>query len=53
MPKLENYITGKWVTGDGEGQPLLDAVNGTTIAHATTKGLDFESVLDYARKKGN
>lgn len=53
MPKLENYITGRWITGDGEGQPLLDAVNGTTIAHATTKGIDFASVLDHARKKGN
>ena len=53
MPKLENYITGRWIAGDGEGQPLLDAVNGTTIAHATTKGIDFASVLDYARKKGN
>ncbi len=53
MPKIENYIRGKWITGDGDGQPLHDAVNGATIAHATTKGIDFASVLDYARKKGN
>jgi oxepin-CoA hydrolase / 3-oxo-5,6-dehydrosuberyl-CoA semialdehyde dehydrogenase len=53
MPKTENYITGKWIAGDGEGQPLFDAVNGNIIAHASTKGIDFAAVLDYARKKGN
>jgi len=26
MNKLENYITGKWVTGDGDGQQLFNAV---------------------------
>src|SRR3954468_12365747 len=53
MRKLENYINGKWITGDGEGQALLDAVNGETIAYATTKGLDFASILQYGREKGN
>jgi oxepin-CoA hydrolase/3-oxo-5,6-dehydrosuberyl-CoA semialdehyde dehydrogenase len=51
--KLENYILGKWITGDGEGQPLYDAVTGETIAHATTKGLDFASILQYGRGVGN
>ncbi len=36
--KLGNYITGKWITGDGEGQPLYNAVNGDIITTATTKG---------------
>ena len=51
--KLENYITGKWVTGDGDGQPLYNAVTGELVASATTKGLDFKSMTDYARKVGN
>ncbi len=51
--KLENYITGKWITGDGQGQALLDAVTGDTIAAVTTKGLDFGSVLQYGREVGN
>lgn len=51
--KLKNYILGKWVTGDGEGQPLYDAVTGETIAYATTKGLDFASILQYGREVGN
>lgn len=53
MNKLENYIGGKWVQGDGEGQALVDAVNGSTIAYATTKGLDFAGMLEYGRKVGN
>jgi len=53
MPKLGNYITGSWVPGDGEGQALFNAATGETIAHASTKGLDFAAILDYARTKGN
>ncbi len=51
--KLGNYITGKWIEGDGEGQQLYNAVNGEVIATATTKGLDFASILDYGRKTGS
>lgn len=51
--KLENYITGKWITGDGEGQQLYNAVTGETICYATTKGFNFKDILDYGRKVGN
>lgn len=53
MAKLENYILGKWITGDGEGQPLFNAVTGDQIATASTKGIDFKAILDYARTTGN
>ena len=53
MKKLGNYITGKWITGDGDGQLLYDAVTGECIAAATTKGLDFAGVLRYGREVGN
>jgi oxepin-CoA hydrolase/3-oxo-5,6-dehydrosuberyl-CoA semialdehyde dehydrogenase len=53
MPKLENYITGNWITGDGEGQSLYDAVTGEVVANASTKGLDFASILHYGREVGN
>src|SRR6187549_981309 len=53
MQKLENYITGKWITGDGEGQELFNAVTGEPVAAASTKGLDFASITEYARKVGN
>ncbi|MDE3182738.1 MAG: phenylacetic acid degradation bifunctional protein PaaZ [Bacteroidota bacterium] len=51
--KLGNYILGKWLEGDGTGQELYNAVNGDVIASATTKGLDFKSILEYGRKKGS
>jgi oxepin-CoA hydrolase / 3-oxo-5,6-dehydrosuberyl-CoA semialdehyde dehydrogenase len=53
MPKLENYVTGSWITGDGEGDALFNAVTGDEIARATTKGLDFAAMLDYGRRVGN
>ena len=53
MDKLGNYVTGKWVTGDGDGQILCDAVTGQEIAVATSDGLDFASILDYGRRVGN
>ncbi len=53
MNKLENYITGKWISGDGDGQLLYNAVTGQPIATASTKGLDFISMTEYARAVGN
>jgi oxepin-CoA hydrolase/3-oxo-5,6-dehydrosuberyl-CoA semialdehyde dehydrogenase len=53
MRQLENYILGKWIKGDGDGQQLYHAVTGEAIATASTKGLDFASILHYARQKGN
>jgi oxepin-CoA hydrolase/3-oxo-5,6-dehydrosuberyl-CoA semialdehyde dehydrogenase len=51
--KLENFVSGKWITGDGEGQPLYHAVTGEVVANASTQGLDFKSMTEYARRVGN
>ncbi len=53
MNKLGNYVCGEWVTGDGDGQTLYNAVSGEAIGAASSKGIDFAAMLDYARKKGN
>lgn len=53
MNKLGNYVTGRWIPGDGEGQVLYNAVTGQPVAAATTKGLDFKAILEYARHTGN
>jgi oxepin-CoA hydrolase / 3-oxo-5,6-dehydrosuberyl-CoA semialdehyde dehydrogenase len=50
---LENYITGNWIKGDGEGTPLVNAINGNEVTRVTTKGIDFASVLHYGREVGN
>ncbi|NCT74924.1 MAG: phenylacetic acid degradation bifunctional protein PaaZ [Chitinophagaceae bacterium] len=52
MNKLQNYVTGSWVAGEGEGQMLYNAVTGQPVASASTRGLDFGDILDYGRKKG-
>jgi oxepin-CoA hydrolase/3-oxo-5,6-dehydrosuberyl-CoA semialdehyde dehydrogenase len=53
MLQLENYISGEWVKGAGEGQLLYDAVTGEPLAAASTKGIDFKAALEYARNTGN
>ena len=53
MQKLHNYILGKQVIGDGDGQLLYNAVTGEPIATASTKGINYEDVLNYARKSGS
>ncbi|GIV26893.1 MAG: bifunctional aldehyde dehydrogenase/enoyl-CoA hydratase [Bacteroidia bacterium] len=52
MRKIENYVLGKWVSGEGDGQILYNAVTGEAIGMATTKGIDFKQVLEYGRKVG-
>ena len=53
MNKLGNYIAGHWISGDGDGQPLYNAVTGEVIAAVSTNGLDFKAMTDYARTVGN
>lgn len=51
--KLLNYVSGRWVPGEGSGQELVDPVLGTELARASTSGIDFAAALDYARTQGN
>ncbi len=51
--KLGNYIEGKWIEGDGDGNQLLDAVTGSIIAYASAKGIDLSSALSYGRNVGS
>ena len=48
----QNYALGKWITGEGEGTPLYNAITGTEIGRASSKGLDFNEMLEYSRKVG-
>jgi oxepin-CoA hydrolase / 3-oxo-5,6-dehydrosuberyl-CoA semialdehyde dehydrogenase len=51
--KLKNYVLGQWIEGEGEGTALFHAVSGEQIHTASTKGLDFKGMLDYARTVGS
>jgi len=53
MYKTENFIGGKWMRGDGDGQALYNSVTGENIGSASSKGIDMSEALRYAREKGN
>jgi oxepin-CoA hydrolase / 3-oxo-5,6-dehydrosuberyl-CoA semialdehyde dehydrogenase len=50
--RLENYARGEWVRGAGSGTPLVHAITGDTIAEASSEGLDFAGMAEYARTVG-
>jgi oxepin-CoA hydrolase/3-oxo-5,6-dehydrosuberyl-CoA semialdehyde dehydrogenase len=52
MSALRSYVSGTWVTPDGEGDPVLDAVTGEEVARVSTAGIDMRGALDHARSVG-
>ena len=50
--KLGNYARDEWLDGDGEGRPLLSAVDSRPLASITSDGLDFGAMLAHARTVG-
>lgn len=49
---LRNYALGKFIPADAKGQTLYNAITGDVVAVASSHGLDFAAMLDYARKTG-
>ena len=52
MNKLRNYANGNFVEGSGDGTALYNSITGDVIATASSAGLDFGEMLNYARKVG-
>ena len=52
MKNYENYALGEWIKGDGVGIPLYNSINGRQIGTASSKGLDFSEMMQYARNIG-
>jgi len=50
--RLKSYAQGEWIEGTGQATSLIHAVTGETIAEATSEGVDFKGMLDYARTVG-
>lgn len=50
--KLQNYALGQWISGEGNGQELYNAITGDVVATASSSGLDFASMCEYARTVG-
>ena len=52
MRKIENYVQGSWITGDGEELVAYNAINGDEIGALSSAGLDYNAILTYGREVG-
>jgi len=50
--RLQSYVMGEWVTGTGHASELFHAVTGEQIGEASTGGIDFKAMVDYAKRVG-
>ncbi len=53
MKKIQHYIAGEWMEGEGDGEVLHHAITGEPVAAHTIQGIDFEKAYTYARRTGN
>src|SRR5262249_54307802 len=52
MKTLKSYVNGRWHEAASGFVPLVDPSTEETIAQASSDGVDFAAVLDYARERG-
>ena len=52
MKTLESYAQGRWVAGRGNPVTLYHAVTGEPVAQASSEGVDFRAMLEFARRTG-
>ena len=52
MKQYQNYIQGKWTSGEGSETKLYNAINGDVIGDVSSEGIDYKAVLDYGRTTG-
>jgi len=50
--RLESYLCGQWSPGEGIETQLVNPVDGTVLATASTRGLDLNAALEFARNHG-
>ena len=52
MQRYQNYALGKWIDGEGVETNLYNAITGDKIGEASSAGLDYQAMLEYAKKAG-
>ena len=52
MQLLPNYVSGRWTEGLGAGELLVDPVTGDELASISSRGIDLEAALQFARAHG-
>src|SRR5579875_692212 len=49
---LESYAAGSWFRSDADGDPLLDATTGETVARISSSGVDLGAMVRHAKQVG-
>lgn len=52
LMQLESFAAGQWVAPSGKVRKIYSAVTGEEIAEAGSDTLDFQQMIDFAKKKG-
>jgi len=52
MQELESYIGGRWVSGTGAAQTLVNPATEAPLATASSEGIDLAAALEHARSIG-
>jgi len=47
--KVKSYVLGEWISGDGEEQHLISAVNDQPVGNVQSLSGDFAQILNYGR----
>ena len=50
--RFDNYALGDWTPGAGGFTTLYNAVTGEPVGEASSQGLDFKAMAEYARRVG-
>jgi oxepin-CoA hydrolase / 3-oxo-5,6-dehydrosuberyl-CoA semialdehyde dehydrogenase len=49
---LQSYVTGAWLSPEGDGRPVLDASTGEVVCLVSSDGIDAGAALAYGRSVG-
>jgi len=49
--KIQSYVNGQWVSGDGRAQQCLNAINDEVVGEINSLTSGFDALLDYGRAK--
>ncbi len=52
MIELQSHLEGKWVSGRGKAQTLVNPATEEALATCGTEGIDFRAALAHARDRG-
>jgi 3,4-dehydroadipyl-CoA semialdehyde dehydrogenase len=50
--KLPNLVVGQWKEGAGSGEPLLDPATGEELVRISSRDIDVNAALEFARAEG-